>query len=110
MFFKEKKKQAASLVVLVDTSTSMIIGDEVRGQTRWDVAQQVGQAGEGVRQDAGPELDVKFYGFDSKLSEPKAGELVEEAEAEGPRDRARARRCWRPRNGPKAPRAGWPGS
>ena len=51
VMLKEKKKQAASLVFLVDTSTSMMIGDEVRGQTRWDVASAGAQAGEGVCQD-----------------------------------------------------------
>ncbi len=79
----EKKKQDASLVVLVDTSTSMNIGDEVRGQTRWDVATQVRQAGEGFAKTLGPDLDVKFYRFDSKLAEPKAGELVEEPKPTG---------------------------
>ena len=52
VFLNEKKKQNASLVVLVDTSTSMNIGDEVRGQTRWDVATQVVKQAQGLRQDA----------------------------------------------------------
>src|SRR5262245_30303626 len=40
VFLKEKKKQRASVIMLVDSSTSMLIGDEVGGKTRWDVAQQ----------------------------------------------------------------------
>src|SRR5262245_50607843 len=35
VYLNEKKKQNSSIVVLVDSSTSMLIGDEVRGQSRW---------------------------------------------------------------------------
>ena len=73
VFLNEKKKQDASLVVLVDTSTSMNIGDEVRGQTRWDVARKRSSRRGISPKTLGPELDFKFYRFDSKLSEPKAG-------------------------------------
>src|SRR5262249_9473566 len=34
VLLQEKRRQAASLIFLVDSSTSMNIGDEVRGQTR----------------------------------------------------------------------------
>src|SRR3954447_1858087 len=37
---QEKKTQAASLVFLIDDSTSMKINDEVRGQTRWGLGLQ----------------------------------------------------------------------
>ena len=83
VFLNEKKKQDASLVVLVDTSTSMSIGDEVRGQTRWDVATQVVKQARDFAKTLGPDLDLKFYRFDSKLAEPKAGEMVEEAKPSG---------------------------
>jgi hypothetical protein len=79
----EKKKQVASLVVLVDSSTSMTIGDEVRGQTRWDVATQVVKQARDFSKTLGPDLDVKFYRFDSKLAEPKAPESVEDAKPSG---------------------------
>ena len=40
VILQEKKRQAASLVFLLDSSTSMTLGDEVRGQTRWAVARK----------------------------------------------------------------------
>jgi uncharacterized membrane protein len=83
VFMNEKKKQNASLVVLVDTSTSMSIGDEVRGQTRWDVATQVIKQAREFGKTLGPDLDLKFYRFDAKVAEPKAGELVEVAKPAG---------------------------
>ena len=66
VMLKEKKKQAASLVYLVDTSTSMIIGDEVRGQSRWDVANAGHQAGaRSSPRPSGPTSTLRFYRFDS---------------------------------------------
>ena len=83
VYLNEKKKQDASLVFLVDASTSMTIGDEVRGQTRWDVAGQVVKQAREFGKTLGPDLELKFYRFDSKLAEPKAGELVEDAKPDG---------------------------
>ena len=83
VILNEKKKQNSSVVVLVDTSTSMTIGDEVRGQTRWDVAKEAISQARDFAKTLGPDLDVKFYPFDSKLSEPKAGEMVEELKPSG---------------------------
>ncbi len=37
---KEKKRQGASIVFLLDDSTSMLLSDEVGGKTRWDVARR----------------------------------------------------------------------
>ncbi len=59
------------------------IGDEVRGQSRWDVARQVVKQARDFAKTLGPDLDVKFYRFDSRLGEPKAGELVEELKPSG---------------------------
>ncbi len=83
VFLNEKKKQNASVVVLVDVSTSMNIGDEVRGQTRWDVAKEAVKQARDFAKTLGPDLDLKFYRFDSKLAEPKTGESVEEAKPAG---------------------------
>jgi uncharacterized membrane protein len=83
VFLNEKKKQDASIVVLVDTSGSMLINDEVRGQSRWDVAVQAVKQAREFGKTLGPELDVRVYGFDSKLTEPKVGELVEDAKPRG---------------------------
>jgi uncharacterized membrane protein len=83
VFLKVKKKQASSLVVLFDRSTSMLIGDEVRGQSRWTVAQQVIKQAREFGKTLGPDLDLKFFGFDSALSEPKATELDKLEEPKG---------------------------
>jgi hypothetical protein len=83
VFLNEKKKQNASVVVLVDVSTSMNIGDEVRGQTRWDVAKEAVKQAREFAKTLGPDLDLKLYRFDSKLAEPKAGEMLEEAKPAG---------------------------
>ena len=92
VFLNEKKKQnCPSLVVLVDATTSMSIGDEVRGQTRWDVAGQAVKQAREFAKTRGPDLDLKFYRFDSKLAEAMAGEMVEEAETGRTRDFARSR-------------------
>ncbi len=63
----EKKKQAASLVYLIDTSKSMMIADEVNGQSRWDVAQGDSQAGAGTGEDAGarPEREDSLLRLDA---------------------------------------------
>src|SRR6516225_7249270 len=40
VFLKEKKRQAASLVFLIDSSRSMLFSDEVQGKTRWQVGKE----------------------------------------------------------------------
>jgi uncharacterized membrane protein len=81
--FSEKKKQAASVVVLVDSSSSMLMQDEVRGQSRWDIAAQGVKQVRDFGKSLGPDLDVKFYRFDSKLAEPKEGQPAEETKPSG---------------------------
>jgi uncharacterized membrane protein len=87
VILKEKKKQASSLVVLFDTSTSMLIGDEVRGQSRWDVEQEIIKQLKEFSKTLGPDIDARFYGFDSKVVEPKETEL---AKLEKPKGRETA--------------------
>src|SRR6185437_8882388 len=41
VLFQKKEKLPSSLVFLVDDSSSMSIGDEGGGMTRWDVARKV---------------------------------------------------------------------
>ncbi len=76
VILKEKKRQAASMVFLVDTSTSMRIGDEVGGKSRNEVAlgvlEKAREATKGLEKD----LEVKVYGFDTALSEPKDGVIA----------------------------------
>ena len=68
VYLNEKKKHDSSLVFLIDTSTSMEIGDEVRGQTRWDIARQVVKQAREFAKTLGPDLDLRFYRFDSRLA------------------------------------------
>src|SRR6266545_3222670 len=53
---QEKKRQAASLVFLVDSSTSMNIGDEVNGKSRWQVAAQALDQAREIAKGLGPDL------------------------------------------------------
>ena len=69
----EKKKQAASLVYLIDTSKSMLIADEVNGQSRWDVAKEILKQADEMAKTLGPDLNVKVHFFDSTLDRSQAG-------------------------------------
>jgi uncharacterized membrane protein len=71
VILQEKKRQAASLVFLIDSSTSMLLSDELRGQSRWAVARQALEQALAVAKSLGPNVEVKTYRFDSNLSEPK---------------------------------------
>ena len=79
----EKKKQAASLVYLIDTSKSMLIADEVNGQSRWDVAKEIVKQAEEMGKMLGPDLNVKVHFFDSTLTDPKPNEQGEYAKPQG---------------------------
>ncbi len=83
VIFKEKKRQPASIVVLVDDSSSMKIQDEVRGQSRWDVAQQTIPKIKEFAKTLGPDLQTRFFGFDSKLFDLKDSELDKPGKPEG---------------------------
>ncbi|RIK74410.1 MAG: hypothetical protein DCC68_23145 [Planctomycetota bacterium] len=65
----EHKKQTATLVVLVDTSRSMLVPDGRDGRTRW---QELRRVLDGAWSDFGElatDLEVKFYGFDAAARE-----------------------------------------
>jgi hypothetical protein len=74
VILQEKKRQAASLVFLLDSSSSMTFGDEIRGQSRWDVARKALEQALETAKSLGPNLEVKSYRFDAALTEPKADE------------------------------------
>jgi hypothetical protein len=80
----EKKQQAATVVFLVDSSGSMKVGDEVRGQKRSEVAAETIRQAREAAKSFGPNLDTRFYRFDSTIAE-----LPEEGlgETEGPETR-----------------------
>jgi uncharacterized membrane protein len=83
VYLKEKKKQNATIVLLADTSTSMLIQDEVRGQSRWAVGLKALEQAKEFGKTLGPELDLAIYGFDSKLSEPRTGDSLEKTTPSG---------------------------
>ncbi|WP_165223723.1 glutamine amidotransferase [Aquisphaera insulae] len=66
---QEKKRQAADLVFLIDSSKSMALGDEIRGQTRWAVGKQAMEEGMEAARGLGPNLDVVPLRFDSSLAD-----------------------------------------
>jgi uncharacterized membrane protein len=76
VILKEKKRQASSIVLLFDTSSSMMFSDEVRGQARWDIEKEIIKQVKEFSKTLGPDLDARFYGFDSKVTEPKESELT----------------------------------
>ncbi|MEZ6068876.1 MAG: hypothetical protein R3C10_01125 [Pirellulales bacterium] len=62
------KKQSASLLVLLDRSRSMQVGDGFGDKSRWDTLRQVlGDAAPQLASLAG-DLDVKFYAFDTDVA------------------------------------------
>ena len=68
---QEKKRQAASIVFLIDSSTSMTLHDEVRGQRRWDVGKKALQQALETAKTLGPNLETSVFRFDSKLGEAR---------------------------------------
>ena len=58
----------------------MLLGDEVRGQTRWAVARKALEKALETAKSLGPNLEVKTYQFDANLREAK---LDEKADPEG---------------------------
>jgi uncharacterized membrane protein len=80
VILQEKKRQAASLVLLLDSSTSMTLSDEVRGQTRWDVARKALEQALDAAKSLGPNLEAKVYQFDANL---RAAKLDEKTKPEG---------------------------
>jgi hypothetical protein len=76
VFLKEKKRQASSLVFLIDSSKSMLFSDEVQGKTRWQAGQEALDQARGFAKDLGPDMDVKFYRFDATVSESKEEDLA----------------------------------
>jgi uncharacterized membrane protein len=70
LILSRKVKQPASLVFLVDASTSMGITDEVRGQSRRDVATAtLVDARDALKALGQEDLEVKYYAFGGDLSD-----------------------------------------
>lgn len=69
VLWAEKKQQPASLLFLVDESTSMTISDQAGGRRRWDVAREAIAAARRQAKDFDPNIEPKFYRFSSNLSD-----------------------------------------
>jgi len=65
----EKKKQPASIILLVDSSKSMTVGDEANSRTRGDDAKDVIRDFRGGTKNLGANLDAKVFRFDSTVAE-----------------------------------------
>ena len=80
VILQEKKRQAATLVFMLDSSTSMKLTDEVNGQTRWAVGRKAMEEALEAAKSLGPNLEVKAYRFDATLKEAKLDEPAAEPE------------------------------
>lgn len=70
VLINEKRKENASVVVLLDATESMNITDEVGGQSRWKVASKaVEQARKAIAGGKDGQLELKIYQFDRDLRE-----------------------------------------
>ncbi len=67
----EKKKQVAVMLLMLDQSESLTIGDEVNGQTRWQVAKKAFEDAKKAVADRSKDLEVREILFDSDLHEEK---------------------------------------
>jgi uncharacterized membrane protein len=65
--FQEKRQNPASLIFLLDDSTSMTINDEVNSQKRWEFARKTLKQAREAAAKLGEGLTAKFYRFDSTL-------------------------------------------
>ncbi len=79
----QKEKKQASLIFLVDGSTSMNIADEAREKTRWAVANETLEQAREEAKKLEPGLHAKFFRFDSAVEEPKESELTAKAQPKG---------------------------
>jgi len=68
---KEMKRQAATLVIMVDRSRSMLVGDALGGKSRWEELEKLlrdsAPALKKLREEQ--ELEVQLYGFDSQVAQ-----------------------------------------
>jgi len=74
VILQEKKKQAASIPFLIDSSKSMSMQDEPNGQTRWAAANKTLEEGVAAARKLDPDIEVPIFRFDSKAAQPKPDE------------------------------------
>jgi hypothetical protein len=63
----EKKKQAAAVIFLIDKSKSLMLNDEVNGQSRWQVALKALEDAKKSVSEKLTDIDIKVFSFDSTL-------------------------------------------
>ncbi len=73
----KKEKQAATVLFLEDISSSMDLGGEAGGQSRFQAAEKALKQGREAVKSLGSDVSAKTLLFDSTLREPKADEKVE---------------------------------
>lgn len=73
----KKEKQAATVLFLLDVSSSMDLGGEAGGQSRIQAAEKTLQEGREAVKSLGEDVSAKTLLFDSTVREPKVDEKVE---------------------------------
>ncbi|MEN6452469.1 MAG: hypothetical protein ABFC96_18425 [Thermoguttaceae bacterium] len=74
LIYTQTKKQAATLVVLMDQSRSMLVPDAVGGKTRWEALRRAVTDAAGAFKKLAREFELKAYTFDADLHEAHAEE------------------------------------
>ncbi len=77
LMIDEKKKQQSVVLFLIDSSESMTSGDEVGGQTRWEVGKKALDSARKSVEGKSKDLDVKVFRFDTDLRDYKADDVKE---------------------------------
>jgi hypothetical protein len=77
LVIQEEKKQPAALIFLEDASRSMALTDEKDGQSRWARLRETMKEAREAARALGPDIEVKYYRFDSSLHDDKPDDNAE---------------------------------
>ncbi len=69
---QEKKKLAATLIILSDASKSMTVNDEASGESRWELERKTLAQAREVCKSLGEGLKVKYFRFDKHIRDDPA--------------------------------------
>ena len=67
LVYTETKKQAATLVMLVDATRSMTVPDSMGGKSRWETLQRACKEAAPALAELGRDFEIKAYTFDAEL-------------------------------------------
>jgi uncharacterized membrane protein len=67
LVYTETKKQAATLVLLVDATRSMTVPDSINGKSRWTALQRACKDAAPALAELGRDFEIKAYTFDADL-------------------------------------------